>query len=67
MGNCQAAEVAIVVIQNRENKIKRIYWSVMNSNSNHYVALIVTSPNLKSENGTPLKQLKILRPDNTGS
>ena len=70
MGNCQAAEAATVVIQHPGNKIERIYWSVsahqvMSSNPGHYVALVVTSPTLKSENGTPLKQLKLLRPDDT--
>ncbi|KAJ7952734.1 DUF4228 domain protein [Quillaja saponaria] len=70
MGNCQAAEAATVVIQHPGNKIERIYWSisanqVMTSNPGHYVALVVNSPTLKSENGTPLKQLKLLRPDDT--
>ncbi|KAK3224513.1 hypothetical protein Dsin_011538 [Dipteronia sinensis] len=70
MGNCQAAEAATVVIQHPGNKIERVYWSVsanqvMNSNPGHYVALVVTSPTLKSENGTPLKQHKLLRPDDT--
>ncbi|CAJ1943027.1 unnamed protein product [Sphenostylis stenocarpa] len=70
MGNCQAAEAATVVIQHPGNKIERIYWSlsahqVMDSNPGHYVALVVTSSTLKSENGTPMKQLKLLRPDDT--
>lgn len=71
MGNCQAAEAATVVIHHPEtNKVDRIYWSVnaqevMASNPGHYVALVVTSPTLKSENGSPLKQLKLLRPDDT--
>lgn len=70
MGNCQAAEAATVVIQHPGNKIERIYWSVsanqiMASNPGHYVALVVTSATMKSENGTPLKQLKLLRPDDT--
>ncbi|KAA8531555.1 hypothetical protein F0562_006264 [Nyssa sinensis] len=70
MGNCQAAETATVVIQHPDNKVERIYWSVnahevMTSNPGHYVALLVTSPTAKSENGTPLKQLKLLRPDDT--
>lgn len=70
MGNCQAAEAATVVIQHPGNKIERVYWSisaqqVMTSNPGHYVALVVTSPTAKSENGTPLKQLKLLRPDDT--
>ncbi|KAH9660268.1 hypothetical protein KPL70_024154 [Citrus sinensis] len=68
VGNCQAAEAATVVIQHPGNKIERIYWSVsaneiMNSNPGHYVALLATSPTLKSENGLPVKQL--LRPDDT--
>ncbi|KAK7330942.1 hypothetical protein VNO77_25148 [Canavalia gladiata] len=70
MGNCQAAEAATVLIQHPGNKVERIYWSVsahqiMDSNPGHYVALVVSSPTLKSENGTPLKQLKLLRPDDT--
>ncbi|XP_028069101.1 uncharacterized protein LOC114271693 isoform X2 [Camellia sinensis] len=70
MGNCQAAEAATVVIQHPGNKIDRIYWSVsanevMSANPGHYVALVVTSPISKSENGTPVKQLKLLRPDDT--
>ncbi|KAE8715744.1 amino-acid acetyltransferase-like [Hibiscus syriacus] len=70
MGNCQAAEAATVVIQHPGNKIERIYWSVtaneiMGLNPDHYVALLVTSPTLKNENGTPVKQLKLLKPDDT--
>ncbi|KAK8673083.1 hypothetical protein V6N13_111439 [Hibiscus sabdariffa] len=70
MGNCQAAEAATVVIQHPGNKIERIYWSVsaneiMGSNPGHYVALLVTSPTLKNQNGTPVKQLKLLKPDDT--
>ncbi|KAM7265034.1 hypothetical protein ACFE04_002717 [Oxalis oulophora] len=71
MGNCQAAEAATVLIQHPgNNKMERIYWSisaneVMSSNPGHYVAHIVTSPNMKNENGFPIKQLKLLRPDDT--
>lgn len=70
MGNCQAAEAATVVIQHPGNRVERIYWSVsarqvMSSNPGHYVALVLTSTILKSENGTPAKQLKLLRPDDT--
>ncbi|XP_038997741.1 uncharacterized protein LOC120122687 isoform X2 [Hibiscus syriacus] len=70
MGNCQAAEAATVVIQHPGNKIERVYWSVsaneiMGSNPGHYVALVVTSPTLKNENGTPVKQLKLLKPNDT--
>ncbi|KAL7613728.1 hypothetical protein Lser_V15G07412 [Lactuca serriola] len=65
MGNCQAAEAATVVIMHPGNKIERIYKSVsarhvMSLNPGHYVAVVVTS---QSENGLPMKQLKLLRPD----
>ncbi|XP_010463826.1 PREDICTED: uncharacterized protein LOC104744463 [Camelina sativa] len=71
MGNCQAAEAATVLIHHpAENKVERIYWSVtasdvMRSNPGHYVAVVVTSPTMKNEKGSPLKQLKLLRPDDT--
>ncbi|KAL9158308.1 hypothetical protein ABFS82_08G059300 [Erythranthe guttata] len=70
MGNCQAAEAATVVIQHGGNRVERIYWSlsadeVMNSNPGHYVALVVASPAARTENGTTVKQLKLLRPDDT--
>ncbi|GAU45420.1 hypothetical protein TSUD_182890 [Trifolium subterraneum] len=70
MGNCQAAEAATVLLHHPGNKVERIYWSVsaneiMNSNPGHYVALVVSSPTQKSENGAPLKHLKLLRPDDT--
>ncbi|GMN34315.1 hypothetical protein TIFTF001_004619 [Ficus carica] len=69
MGNCQAAEAATVVIQHPgKGTIERIYWSVsanevMTKNPGHYVALLVTSPT--DNGGPPLKQLKLLRPDDT--
>lgn len=68
MGNCQAAEAATVVIVHPRYKIERIYWSVsardvMNSNSGHYVAQVIKTSRL--ENGVPVKQLKLLRPDDT--
>lgn len=73
MGNCQAAEAATVVIQHPgNNKVERIYWSisahqVMSSNPGHYVALLITSPptTARTENGLPVKHLKLLRPDDT--
>ncbi|PIN13838.1 hypothetical protein CDL12_10425 [Handroanthus impetiginosus] len=71
MGNCQAAEAATVVIQHPGgNKVERIYWSVsanevMTSNPGHYVAMVIPSPAARTENVTPVKQLKILRPDDT--
>nr|XP_043608873.1 uncharacterized protein LOC122580670 [Erigeron canadensis] len=71
MGNCQAAEAATVVIVHPGYKVERIYWSVsardvMNSNPGHYVAQVLNkSPVAKSDNGLPVKQLKLLRSDDT--
>ncbi|XP_057806797.1 uncharacterized protein LOC131021563 [Salvia miltiorrhiza] len=71
MGNCQAAEAATVVIQHPSGgKVDRIYWSVsaseiMNANPSHYVAQVVATGAVAAENGAPIKQLKLLRPDDT--
>ncbi|PWA37831.1 hypothetical protein CTI12_AA322240 [Artemisia annua] len=71
MGNCQAAEAATVVIVHPGYKIERIYWSVsardvMNTNVGYYVAQVVKSPFVvKADNGLPVKQLKLLKPDDT--
>ncbi|KAK2998536.1 hypothetical protein RJ639_023198 [Escallonia herrerae] len=71
MGNCQAAEAATVVIHHpKGNRVERVYWSVsarqiMASHPGHYVALVLSSPAVRPENGTPVKQLKLLRPDDT--
>ncbi|KAK9061910.1 hypothetical protein SSX86_019094 [Deinandra increscens subsp. villosa] len=70
MGNCQAAEAETVVIMHPGTKIERIYRPVtarhvMNSNPGHYVAVVVTSPGARSGNGLPVKQLKLLRPDDS--
>ncbi|KAK6923947.1 PADRE domain [Dillenia turbinata] len=69
MGNCQAAEAATVVLERPGDRVQRIYWSVsanevMNSNPGHYVALVLTS-NSQTENGVPVKHLKLLRPDDS--
>ncbi|KAL6512877.1 hypothetical protein OROHE_019667 [Orobanche hederae] len=69
MGNCLAAEAATVVVQHPGGKVDRIYWSVcaneiMNSNPGHYVAQVVAAQ--KAGNGAPpVKQVKVLRPDDT--
>lgn len=68
MGNCQASEAATVVIQRPGGAIERIYWSisaneVMASNPGHYVASVTVST--KTDTGMPVKQLKLLRPDDT--
>ncbi|KAL6573059.1 hypothetical protein OROHE_002535 [Orobanche hederae] len=72
MGNCQAAEAATVVIQRPGggNIVERIYWSVrasevMSSNPGHYVATVVACPAARTEGGASVKQLKLLRPDDT--
>ncbi|XP_060192852.1 uncharacterized protein LOC132622283 isoform X2 [Lycium barbarum] len=70
MGNCQAAEAATVVIQHPGNKVQRFYWSVsanevMTSNPGHYVALVISSPTERTHNGSPVRQLKLLRPGDT--
>ncbi|XP_068654536.1 uncharacterized protein [Aristolochia californica] len=67
MGNCQAAEAATVVIQHSGGTVERIYWSVsanevMSANPGHYVAVVSAAV---SANGTLVKQLKLLRPDDT--
>ncbi|XP_066394220.1 uncharacterized protein [Miscanthus floridulus] len=46
MGNCQAAEAAVVIIQHPGGKVDRLYWSttaaeVMRNNPGHYVALVI--------------------------
>lgn len=68
MGNCQASDAATVVIVHPGKKVERMFRSViareiMDSNPGHYVALVVTSVVVKSVNGSPVKQLKLLRPD----
>ncbi|KAI3669748.1 hypothetical protein L6452_41130 [Arctium lappa] len=71
MGNCQASDAATVVIVHPGKKVERMFRSViareiMDSNPGHYVALVVTSAVVKSVNGSaPVKQLKLLRPDDT--
>ncbi|KAF9621162.1 hypothetical protein IFM89_016656 [Coptis chinensis] len=70
MGNCQAAEAATVVIVHPAGKVDRVYWSVsanqiMSSNPGHYVAHLVCSPSAKTEDGKPVRHLKLLRPDDT--
>ncbi|KAK1410329.1 hypothetical protein QVD17_36864 [Tagetes erecta] len=68
MGNCQAAASdsdAVVILLHQGNKIHRIYSSVtashlMNANPGHYVAVLVNS-----DNGLPVKRLKLLRPDDS--
>uniref|UniRef100_A0A0D9VQT8 DUF4228 domain-containing protein n=1 Tax=Leersia perrieri TaxID=77586 RepID=A0A0D9VQT8_9ORYZ len=74
MGNCQAAEVATVLIQHPGGgRTERAYWAlsagaVMAANPGHYVAAVITSPpaaGAPSGAAPPVKHLKLLRPDDT--
>ncbi|KAG6469109.1 uncharacterized protein LOC122034824 [Zingiber officinale] len=76
MGNCQAADTAAVVIQHRDGRLEKAYWSllatqVMADNPGHYVASILTctsrpsSPASHHHRGKPVEYLKLLRPDET--
>ncbi|XP_061370168.1 uncharacterized protein LOC133312906 [Gastrolobium bilobum] len=49
MGNCQAVDAAVLVIQHPCGKIERLYWpitasEVMRTNPGHYVSLIIPLP-----------------------
>ncbi|KAF0914237.1 hypothetical protein E2562_027806 [Oryza meyeriana var. granulata] len=75
MGNCQAAEVATVLIQHPGGgRTERAYWAmsagaVMAANPGHYVAAVITSPPAAGASSgaaaAPVKHLKLLRPDDT--
>ncbi|KAK4393486.1 hypothetical protein Sango_1819400 [Sesamum angolense] len=51
--------------QGREDLLVGECERVMRSNPGHYVAMVIASPAARTENGTPVKQLKLLRPDDT--
>lgn len=71
MGNCQVAEAATVVIQRPGGgggTVERVYWSVparevMAANPGHYVAAVTAV--VAGPDGAPVRQLKLLRPDDT--
>lgn len=71
MGNCQAAEAAAVVIQRPGGggwTVEKVYWSVparevMAANPGHYVAAVTAVA--AGPDGAPVRQLKLLRPDDT--
>ncbi|XP_038978530.1 uncharacterized protein LOC103721612 [Phoenix dactylifera] len=68
MGNCQAAEAATVVIQHPSERLERVHWQlkaneVMGANPGYYVAVIVTT--MSSASNSPVRHLKLLRPDDT--
>lgn len=77
MGNCQASDAAMVMIQHPCGTTQHVYFSVsarevMEANPGHYVAFFVTPTNYSSDHSTntvtkPAHQryLKLLRPDDT--
>ncbi|KAJ3700610.1 hypothetical protein LUZ61_004315 [Rhynchospora tenuis] len=73
MGNCQAAEVATIVIQHPGGKVERLYWStsaaeVMRNNPGHYVALVtlrVVESNGSGGKQVRLTRVKLLKPKDT--
>jgi PADRE domain len=57
MGNCQAAEADMLVIQHPGGRMERFYLAmtvsqVMAANPGHYVAVIVTTPLTSSSGST---------------
>ncbi|XP_077223083.1 uncharacterized protein LOC143856700 [Tasmannia lanceolata] len=70
MGNCQAADAAIVVIQHHGGRVERLYWpimtrEVMRSNPGHYVALVTLchpEEDKHGNNGMRFTRVKLLRP-----
>ncbi|KAI3423175.1 uncharacterized protein J3R85_011305 [Psidium guajava] len=76
MGNCQAADAATVAIHHPAGtKVERFHWSVsahqiMSANPGHYVAHVIaaspqTAAAANGKSGTPSRQLRLLRPDDT--
>ncbi|KAJ4761453.1 D-ribose-binding periplasmic protein [Rhynchospora pubera] len=73
MGNCQAAEVATVVVQHPGGKVERLYWStssaeVMRNNPGHYVALVtlrVVESDGSGGKQVRLTRVKLLKPKDT--
>ncbi|MED6187432.1 hypothetical protein PIB30_076416 [Stylosanthes scabra] len=77
MGNCQAVDAAVLVIQHPCGKIDRLYWPVtaseiMRTNPGHYVSLIIPLP-LHDQNQehhhhhktVRFTRVKLLRPNET--
>jgi len=75
MGNCQAVDAAVLVIQHPCGKIDRLYWpvtasEVMKTNPGHYVSLIMPLPPQPQEQNQEQKtvrftRVKLLRPNET--
>ncbi|XP_004489881.1 uncharacterized protein [Cicer arietinum] len=76
MGNCQAVDAAVLVIQHPCGKIDRLYWpvtasEVMKTNPGHYVSLIIPLPlqpqeqNQEENKTVRFTRVKLLRPNET--
>ncbi|XP_057448419.1 uncharacterized protein LOC130739959 [Lotus japonicus] len=76
MGNCQAVDAAVLVIQHPGGKIERMYWpitasEVMKTNPGHYVSLIIPLPVTEQEQrnqeqkSVRFTRVKLLRPNET--
>ena len=79
MGNCQAVDAAVLVIQHPCGKIERLYWpvtasEVMRSNPGHYVSLIIPLPvppqqqeqeQNQEQKTVRFTRVKLLRPNET--
>ena len=74
MGNCQAIDAAVLVIQHPCGRIERLYWhilasEVMRMNPGHYVSLIIPLPVSEEENQDQntvrFTRVKLLRPSDT--
>lgn len=75
MGNCQAVDAAVLVIQHPCGKIERLYWpvtasEVMRTNPGHYVSLIIPLPVPPQDQNQDQKtvrftRVKLLRPNET--
>ncbi|KAL2349369.1 hypothetical protein Fmac_003369 [Flemingia macrophylla] len=75
MGNCQAVDAAVLVIQHPCGRIERLYWpvtasEVMRTNPGHYVSLIIPLPVPPQDQNQDQKtvrftRVKLLRPNET--
>ncbi|XP_020217656.1 uncharacterized protein LOC109801081 isoform X2 [Cajanus cajan] len=75
MGNCQAVDAAVLVIQHPCGRIERLYWpvtasEVMRTNPGHYVSLIIPLPVPPQDQNREQKtvrftRVKLLRPNET--
>uniref|UniRef100_A0A7N0VG04 DUF4228 domain protein n=1 Tax=Kalanchoe fedtschenkoi TaxID=63787 RepID=A0A7N0VG04_KALFE len=75
MGNCQAVDAAVLVIQHPDGKLEKMYWSVsasevMRKNPDHYVTLIMPVPESNEESKAEPQErkpthLKLLRSTDT--